>query len=108
VDEAVNRYARELIDAINAAVGRDPEVQACRERARAAGFEMKVSLEAAVGFVDSNQPVAHGRTTTAVPPSRRLMPAAHVYEITAADRRFLRSLRIAASEPTGELNLGGD
>ncbi len=101
MDEAVNRYARELIDAINAAVGRDPAVEACRERARAAGFEMKVSLEAVVGFVDKNQPAGRTRATL-VPPSHRLMPAQRPYEITAADRRFLRSLRIAANEPTGE------
>ena len=47
----VNRLARELADAIAAAVAANPQVEACRERARAAGFEMRVSLEAVVGFM---------------------------------------------------------
>jgi len=65
MDDVVNRFARELADAIAAAVAENPQVEACREKARAAGFEMKVTLEA-----------------------------------TANDRRFLRSLRIAADETT--------
>ena len=48
MDETVNRYTQELIDAIDAAVARDPGVQACRERARADGFELEVSLEAVI------------------------------------------------------------
>ena len=51
MDDVVNRFARELADAIAAAVAENPQVEACRERARAAGFEMKVTLEAVVGFV---------------------------------------------------------
>jgi hypothetical protein len=102
VEEAVNRYARELIDAINAAVAQDPAVQACRERARAAGFELKISLEAVVGVVDRNQPVARAGAVV-VPSSRRPMPKRRPYAITAADRRFLRSLRIAAAETAEEV-----
>ena len=52
MDDVVNRLARELADAIAAAVADDPQVEACREKARAAGFEMKVTLEAVVGFVN--------------------------------------------------------
>jgi len=33
MDDAVNRLARELADAIAAAVAEDPRVEACRERA---------------------------------------------------------------------------
>jgi hypothetical protein len=40
MDDVVNRIARELSDAIAAAVAEDARVEACRERARAAGFEM--------------------------------------------------------------------
>ena len=50
MDDVVNRLARELADAIAAAVAANPQVEACREQARAAGFEMKVTLEAVVGF----------------------------------------------------------
>ena len=52
MDDVVNRLARELSDAIAGAVADDPRVEACRERARAAGFEMRVSLEAVIGFVN--------------------------------------------------------
>jgi hypothetical protein len=98
VDEAVNRYARELIDAINAAVARDPDVQACRDRARADGLELTLALEAVVGLAGRNEP-AVGAGAATVRPARRPAPASRPYEITAADRRFLRSLRIAAADP---------
>jgi hypothetical protein len=99
VDEAVNRYARELIEAINAAVARDPVVQACRERARVAGFELELSLEAVVGVKDRARASAREGTTAAVIPSAtRQLPSQRPFDITAADRRFLRSLRIAAEE----------
>jgi hypothetical protein len=97
MDDVVNRLARELADAIAAAVADDPRVEACRERARAAGFEMRVSLEAEVGFVSrSSTPGAIAKTGAAPRPGtgRRSM------EISANDRRFLRSLRIAADEAT--------
>ena len=58
MDDVVNRIARELSDAIAAAVAEDARVEACRERARAAGFEMKVTLEAVIGFVNRTQPGA--------------------------------------------------
>ena len=58
MDDVVNRMARELSDAIAAAVAEDPRVEACRERARAAGFEMKLSLEAIIGFVNRTTPGA--------------------------------------------------
>ena len=97
MDDVVNRFARELADAIAAAVAENPQVEACREKARAAGFEMKVTLEAVVGFVNRSQPgaalakVAHSRTPRDAQPRR-------TFEVTANDRRFLRSLRIAADE----------
>jgi hypothetical protein len=56
MDDVVNRLARELADAIAASVADDPQVEACREKARAAGFEMKVTLEAVVGFVNRTAP----------------------------------------------------
>ncbi len=54
MDDVVNRFAKELADAIAAAVAENPEVAACRARAREAGFDMKVTLEAVVGFVNRN------------------------------------------------------
>jgi hypothetical protein len=97
MDDVVNRMAKELSDAIAAAVAGDPRVEACRERARAAGFEMKVSLEAVIGFVNRTQPTAVARTA-ATP--QKALPAAQrrQFEISANDKRFLRSLRIASDE----------
>ena len=96
MDDVVNRMAKELSDAIAAAVGEDARVEACRERARAAGFEMRVSLEAVIGFVNRTQPGALART--AAPQQKALSPQRRMFEISANDRRFLRSLRIAADE----------
>ena len=95
MDDVVNRFARELADAIAAAVAENPQVEACREKARAAGFEMKVTLEAVVGFVSRSQSSA--LTKVAAPP-RVAAQQKRNSEVTANDRRFLRSLRIAADE----------
>ena len=94
----MQRLAHELAEAIGGAVSDNPRVEACREKARAAGYELRVSLEAEIGFgsragaVEPREDKA-SQTTTAVddPPT----PLA----ITANDRRFLRALRIAAEEP---------
>lgn len=100
MDDVVNRFARELADAVAAAVAESPEVEACRARARAAGYDMKLTLEAVVGFANRPtatpaegpaEPAAVTSTTKALVPKR---PA----EMTANDRRFLRSLRIAADD----------
>ena len=99
MDDVVNRFARELADSIAAAVSESAEVEACRERARAAGYEMKVNLEAVVGFVNRGQPPGDTGDGTAktVPASKALVPR-KAFEMTVNDRRFLRSLRIAAEE----------
>lgn len=102
VDETGNRFARDLIEAIHAAVEHDPSVQACKDRARAAGFDLRVSLDAVVGVGELNR--ADGRHATVVQaPARRLPPAPRPYQITEADRRFLRSLRIAGAETATEV-----
>jgi hypothetical protein len=95
MDEVVNRFARELADAIAAAVAENPQVEACREKARAAGFEMKVTLEAVVGFASRTQSTALTKVTA---PARVVSAQKRSFEVTANDRRFLRSLRIAADE----------
>jgi len=99
MDDVVNRFARELADAIAAAVADNPQVEACREKARAAGFEMKVTLEAVVGFVSRAPTAALAKVTTPA----RVMPR-RTFEVTANDRRFLRSLRIAADEAAEEVD----
>ena len=109
MDDVVNRFARELADAIAAAVAENAQVEACREKARAAGFEMKVTLEAVVGFVSRSQSSALTKVTTPVRANRPGTPGNEVqprrsFEVTANDRRFLRSLRIAADETPEEVD----
>jgi hypothetical protein len=97
MDDVVNRFAKELADAIAAAVAENPQVEACREKARAAGFEMRVSLEAVVGFVNRTQPGQTQALAKVATPARVVQPR-RTFDVTANDRRFLRSLRIAADE----------
>mgnify|MGYP001131942695 FL=1 len=98
MDDVVNRFARELVDAIAVAVAESAQVEACREKARAAGFEMKVTLEAVVGFVSrSQQSSALAKVAAPARVAREAQPKKS-FEVTANDRRFLRSLRIAADE----------
>jgi hypothetical protein len=97
MDDVVNRLAKELSDAIAAAVAADPRVEACRERARAAGFELKVTMEAVIGFASRTQPGALARVRTASAQKTAAVER-RTFEISANDRRFLRSLRIAADE----------
>jgi len=98
MDDVVNRFARELADSIAAAVSESAEVEACRERAREAGYEMKVNLEAVVGFMNRGQPQDVGAAVqTKVSASKALVPR-KPFDMTVNDRRFLRSLRIAAEE----------
>jgi len=93
MDDVVNRLARELADVIAETVAENPKVEACREKSRAAGYEMRVSLEAVIGFVNRSNVTALTKVgTTQNVTSRQGM------EISANDRRFLRSLRIAVDE----------
>ncbi len=89
MDSLVKQLARELTDAIAAAVADDTRIEACRERARAAGLDVQVSLEAVVGFRSAG-PTGKG--------ARKATPKG-AFEMSANDRRFLKSLRISADEP---------
>jgi hypothetical protein len=57
-----------------------------------------VSLEAVIGFVNRTQNGALARAVA--PQQQKALPAAQrrQFEISANDKRFLRSLRIAADE----------
>jgi len=94
MDDVVNRFAKELADAIAAAVAESPQVEACRTRTREAGFDMRVTLEAVVGFVNRTS----GGPVTKITTPARLLPARRPFDLTANDRRFLRSLRISVDE----------
>jgi hypothetical protein len=98
MDDVVNRLARELSDAISAAVADDARVEAARERARAAGFEMKVTLEAVIGFMNRTNSTALAKVGPGAGAVKTVKASDRSFEISANDKRFLRSLRIAADE----------
>ncbi len=94
MSDVVNQLAKELADAISAAVADSPAVEACRETAREAGYDMRVTLEAVVGFVNRNGGVGVTRVSTPA----RVVSQRRAMELTPNDRRFLRSLRIGCDE----------
>ena len=131
MDDTVNRLAKELAQAIRAAVAADPSVEACRAKARAAGYELHLSIDAEVGFANRAKGTAivkvrragagavnaSGPTQPATPPapigfsgalgtpatgpagSGGLAPRRPpMRELSASDRLFLKSLRIAPDE----------
>ena len=95
MDDVVNRLSRELANAMAAAVADDHRVEACHEKARAAGFNMKVSLEAVIGFANRSREEGADKAAVAV---ERSAPVSEAAVMNPNDRRFLRSLRIAADE----------
>ncbi|MCL4848177.1 MAG: hypothetical protein KJ066_16670 [Acidobacteria bacterium] len=92
MDETVAKLTRALADAIAAAVAADPRVEACRAEARESGYELRLTLEATVARKGRMPARLAARGTTAISPAA---PARPPLEMTASDRRFLRSLRIA-------------
>jgi hypothetical protein len=96
MDSTMKQLARELTEAVSVAVSKDARVEACRERAKAAGYDMRVSLEAVVSFTSRDEgkgpKSAAGRRAAGRPG----------LEMSANDRRFLKSLRISADETTEE------
>ena len=102
MDEVQSHLARELADAVAAAVAQSVDVEACHERAREAGYHLKVTLEAKVGFatLPDLQPLVTV-VDEAKPENAAGLPAADppAFDVSDNDRRFLRSLRIAADEP---------
>jgi hypothetical protein len=97
MDSQLSQLARELTEAISAAVSADAKVEACREKAKAAGYDVRVSLEAVVAFrnIDKKGSRRTSRRAAAAASSSKSM-----FEMSANDRRFLKSLRISADEPT--------
>ena len=71
MDSLMNQLAREMTEAIAAAMARDVKVEACREKARAAGLDMRVSLETVIGFVDRRRT---GRRAKATDHARQAPP----------------------------------
>jgi len=93
MDDWSKRLAKEMTEAIGRAVESDFRVQAIRRRAREAGLEVSVTLDATIRFgtrgdqIQTEHPPHAGASMTC-PPS--------AIDLSESDRRFLRSLRIAA------------
>jgi len=94
MDDAQNRFARELAAAVAAAVAHSADVERCRERARAAGYHLHLTLDATVGFAA----LEGHEMAAAVAEDAPVDDGLPAFEVNANDRRFLRSLRIAADE----------
>ncbi len=95
MDDVVDRLSRELAAAMADAIAGDHRVEACHEKARAAGYNMKVSLDAVIGF--ANRPTGEGQAKAGVAVVKR-GSVGETGVMSSNDRRFLRSLRIAAAE----------
>ena len=96
MDDVAKQFAQDLAAALGAAVARDQQVAACRDKARAAGYEMHVALEAVIGFAGSTR--SRSAESAAEEPAAEAEGNGQPLKITADDRRFLRSLRIAGGE----------
>lgn len=101
MEARVNQLARELTDAISAAVAEDDRVKACREKASTEGLDLRLALEAVISFVDRSGD-ADGEAAAAA--DADAPQSARQPEMSANDRRFLKSLRISADEPTEKVD----
>jgi hypothetical protein len=93
MEDACNQLAKQMAEAIAAAVSGCTEVDDVLERARASGFELRVKLDAVVSFVTPGKKVKDpvgNRALMIVPKTNK--------EITAHDRRLLRGMRIGCPE----------
>ena len=100
MDDVVNRLSRELANAMATAVANDTQVKACHEKARAAGYCMKVSLEAVIGFASRRTTHEKAGHSYQAETSRNV----ETRVIDSNDRRFLRSLRISADEANQQVD----
>jgi hypothetical protein len=101
MDPVMNQMARELADIISAVVAGDTRVEACRDKARAAGYDMRVALDAAITFVPLAGPTqTNGMSLVPVSGVKAVAAPKASLDMTANDRRFLKSLRISADETT--------
>ena len=103
MDARVNQLSRELTDAIAAAVADDARVAAIREKAGAEGYDVRLTLEAVLHFASrdaGDSLLARDEADEPAPPARSRKLPVKPFEMSANDRRFLKSLRISADEPT--------
>jgi len=91
MDSTMKQLARELSDAVSAALANDARVEACREKARAAGFDMRVSLEAVVTFASRDAAAGAKGSSTRKPGGRfglEMSARAILYDYLMYDSRY--------------------
>jgi len=88
------RFAKEIAAAIARAAAQNSLVQAWRELAQAAGFEVTLPLEAALASGVEVTPLGLAEERLPSPPS------ADSFHLTAMDIRLLKSLRIGVERPS--------
>jgi hypothetical protein len=93
-NELSRQLALDLARAILAAAAADPQVEACRARARAAGFDIRGSLEDMIAAAIRFGRIEGGAGDGAPAGSP------HALELTRSDIRLLRTLRIAVDRTT--------
>jgi hypothetical protein len=93
--EDVQRLTSEIGTILRKAVSESSQVTACLARARRAGFDVSVALDATIA-------VARGRGVEGEPTSEFALrvesDAPPPLRMTPLDRKFLRSLKIAVEE----------
>ena len=95
MDEIGKRFVREIAAAIARAAAADRNVEAWREMAHAAGFDLNLPLEAAIASAIELKPRPAAAADTAPPPT--VVPA---FDLTPRDIRLLKSLRIGVDTVT--------
>ena len=94
MDDVVNRFAKELADAIAAAVAENPQVEACRAQGPGGRVRDACHSRGRRGVREPEQRRRRHQDHDAGTPAARERRSS----LTANDRRFLRSLRIGADE----------
>ncbi len=96
MEDKCNAIAKEFADTIAAVLADDPRIAALRAKARQEGFGIHLQIEANIGFKNCVPPRPPQQAMAIyVPPTVAAKPGVEV-EFGSNDRRFLRSLRIAA------------
>jgi hypothetical protein len=90
VDQELKNLMKELGEAINQAVAESHQIGEVMARIKAGGYDVFLVLEATIGF---NQREGDGERR-----SQKQYKSSGEWEITPQDLKFLRSLRIAASD----------
>lgn len=95
MDDVLNQLAHELGAIMAKAIEKDPDVSACEEKIRKAGFDPVVQLAFEIGFRPKIAINHVGTMALVCQPTKS--PG-----ISSNDKRFLRSLRIAFEEEPQE------